>query len=57
MPSKPFWMKAFRPGPFCYFSVDHPLYSGLSMDNLLAYYSQASGVDYKSEEVFIFFDC
>src|SRR5260370_42136712 len=38
------------PQSICYFSVDHPIYNGLSMDKLLTYYAQASGVDYKSEQ-------
>ena len=40
----------------CYISVDHPIYNGLSMDKLLAFYAQASGLDYKSERIYIFFD-
>ncbi|OFV95870.1 MAG: ATPase [Acidobacteria bacterium RIFCSPLOWO2_12_FULL_54_10] len=45
-----------RPESICYFSVDHPIYNGLSVEKLLSYYGQASGVDYKSEQVYIFFD-
>jgi predicted AAA+ superfamily ATPase len=45
-----------RPKSICYFSVDHPIYNGLSIDKLLAYHAQASGVDYKSEQIYIFFD-
>jgi len=44
------------PRSICYLSVDHPIYNGLSMENLLAYYAQASGVDYKSEQIYVFFD-
>jgi predicted AAA+ superfamily ATPase len=44
------------PESICYFSVDHPIYKGLSIDQLLDYYGQASGVDYKSEQIYIFFD-
>ncbi len=40
----------------CYFSVDHPIYNGLSLEKLLDYYQQASGVDYKSKQVYVFFD-
>lgn len=39
-----------------YFSVDNPIYNGLSLDHLLGYYVQASGVDYNTEETYIFFD-
>lgn len=45
-----------HPQCICYFSVDHPIYNGLSMEKLLNYYSQASSVDYKSEQVYVFFD-
>ncbi len=44
------------PRSICYISVDHPIYNGLSMDKLLAFYAQASGVDYRSERIYIFFD-
>jgi uncharacterized protein len=44
------------PRSICYFSVDHPIYNGLSMEKLLSYYAQASGTDYKVDETFVFFD-
>ena len=44
------------PRSLCYFSVDHPIYNGLSLDKLLEYYGQATGVDYKSEQIYAFFD-
>jgi len=44
------------PRSICYISVDHPIYSGLGMDKLLTYYAQASGVDYGSEQIYVFFD-
>ncbi|HXH51790.1 MAG TPA: ATP-binding protein [Terriglobia bacterium] len=44
------------PKSICYFSVDHPIYNGLTLEKLLSYYSQACGAEYKSEEVYIFFD-
>jgi hypothetical protein len=40
----------------CYLSVDHPLYNGLSLESLLEFCSRSSGVDYKSQRTFIFFD-
>ncbi len=40
----------------CYFSADHPIYNGLSLEKLLEYYGQASGVNYQTENVFVFFD-
>ncbi|HKW74415.1 MAG TPA: ATP-binding protein [Terriglobales bacterium] len=39
-----------------YFSVDNPIYNGLSIQKLLEHYGQSSGVNYKLEQVFIFFD-
>ncbi len=44
------------PRAICYFSVDHPIYNGLSLEKLLEYYRQSSGVNYKSDAVFVFFD-
>jgi uncharacterized protein len=45
-----------RPESICYFSVDHPIYNGLSLEKLLQNYGLASSVDYKSEPSYIFFD-
>ena len=44
------------PKSICYFSVDHPIYNGLSLEKLLNYYGESSGVDYKSEQIYMFFD-
>lgn len=44
------------PNTLCYFSVDHPIYNGLSLEKLLDYYMQATGVNYKTEEIYVFFD-
>ena len=44
-----------KPESICYFSVDHPIYNGLSMEKLLAYYAQASGRDYTAQPT-LFFD-
>lgn len=44
------------PQTIAYFSVDHPIYNGLSIERLLQHYGESSGVDYKRELVFIFFD-
>ena len=35
------------PQSICYFSVDHPIYNGLSLEKLLTCYGQSSGVDYR----------
>lgn len=44
------------PESICYFSVDHPIYNGLSLEMMLEYYGQAAGVDYKSRQTYVFFD-
>lgn len=44
------------PASICYFSVDHPIYNGLSLEKLLEYYGQSSGTDYRSEQTYVFFD-
>jgi len=40
----------------CYFSVDHPIFNGLSLDKLLECYGLATGMDYRSTQVYAFFD-
>ncbi len=44
------------PRSICYFSVDHPIYSGLGMDKLLSYFSKATATDYTNEQCYAFFD-
>jgi len=44
------------PKSICYLSVDHPIYSELTLGKLLDYYAQSSGVDYKTEQTYVFFD-
>lgn len=44
------------PKSICYLSVDHPIYNGLTLEKLLHYYGQSSGVDYKSKKTYVFFD-
>ncbi|MFQ5949914.1 MAG: ATP-binding protein, partial [Nitrospiria bacterium] len=39
-----------------YVSVDHPLYNGCGLEDLLRYYGEASGVDFTQEQSFLFFD-
>ena len=39
-----------------YFSVDHPIYNGLSLEKLLEYYAQSSGMNQKHDQIYIFFD-
>lgn len=44
------------PQAICYISVDHPIYNGLGLDALLEYYGQSSGVNYRIDPVYVFFD-
>src|SRR5260370_30933502 len=44
------------PRSIFYVSVDHPIYSGLGLEDLLDSYRESSGVNYKSEHVYVFFD-
>ncbi len=39
-----------------YFSVDHPLYNGLSLERFLELFKEAGGIDYTKIPTFIFFD-
>ncbi|MCL7489460.1 MAG: ATP-binding protein [Desulfobulbaceae bacterium] len=44
------------PKNICFFSVDHPIYNGLFLDQLLDIYQQATGINYQEEDCYIFFD-
>lgn len=44
------------PKTIAYFSVDHPLYNGMSLLDFLDRFREASGTDYESRLVFVFFD-
>jgi len=44
------------PKSLCYLSVDHPIYNGLGIDKLLDFYGQATALNWKSEQIFIFLD-
>lgn len=46
----------FQPKNICYYSVDHPIYNGLGIDELLEAYKGVTGIDYKKEDCFFFFD-
>lgn len=45
-----------RPKRIFYVSVEHPLYNGLGLEQLLEAYASATGIDYKTEPCTIFFD-
>ncbi len=44
------------PEKICYFSVDHPLYTGKSLEELLEFYKQVTNTDYETEKCYLFFD-
>jgi hypothetical protein len=44
------------PKTICYVSVDHPIYNGCGLDDLLGHYREASGIDTHSQRSFVFFD-
>ncbi len=43
------------PKQICYLSVDHPLYTGCSLEGLINYFKQVSGSE-ESQRMFVFFD-
>lgn len=45
-----------EPRRIFYVSVDHPLYNGLALEELLSLYERATGVDLRSESAYVFFD-
>lgn len=45
-----------EPRRICYISVDHPIYNGLGLEQLLEFYSLSTGINFKQEEFYIFFD-
>ena len=48
--------RGIKPKLIYYISVDHPIYNGLSLEDLVELYSKASGIDPRSDECFVFFD-
>jgi len=48
--------RRINPKSICYVSVDQPLYNGLSLEAFLDTFQQATQLDYKKEECFVFFD-
>jgi uncharacterized protein len=44
------------PKRIVYFSVDHPIYNGLSLDALIDVFSEATGTNSSDDECYIFFD-
>lgn len=48
--------EGFQPKQIGYCSVDHPLYNGLSLEQLIENCMEVSGGDYRNRETFFFFD-
>jgi len=44
------------PNKIGYFSVDHPIYNGLGLEELIELFTKATGTSYLQEECYIFFD-
>jgi len=48
--------QGISPNRICYASVDHPLYNGLGLEELLAEFSDKTGTDYRQHACYLFFD-
>jgi uncharacterized protein len=48
--------KGVSPKQICYFSVDHPIFNGLGLENLLELYAEAADIDLSSDRIFILYD-
>lgn len=44
------------PSNICFLSVDHPIYNGLRLEQLVEYFLQASGGTRETEGLYVFFD-
>jgi uncharacterized protein len=45
-----------EPKTICYISVDHPIYNGVALEEMIDLASDASDRDYRTQDGFIFFD-
>jgi uncharacterized protein len=48
--------QGIRPTRLCYISVDHPIYNGCGLEDLLGYFSDAIGGLLAEERAYVFFD-
>ncbi len=46
----------YPPAQIAYFSVDHPLYNGLSLEEFIKLYSESNGLNVSTTPTYIFFD-
>lgn len=44
------------PDRIAYFSVDHPIFNGLGIEDMLERYAEATGVHFRERECYLFFD-
>lgn len=44
------------PEQICYVSIDHPIYNSLNLDDFLELYMEITEIDYRTNEVYFFFD-
>ena len=49
-------LQTISPRQIVYFSIDHPLYNSLGLEQLLEFFGEISGTDYKTTPTYIFFD-
>ena len=45
-----------KPSSICYFSVDHPLYNGLDLEQMLSLCSKQRKIDFIKNDCYVFFD-
>lgn len=45
-----------NPTNICYISVDHPIYTGLDLEQFISYYADISNINIKKDKCWIFFD-
>lgn len=48
--------RGIPPKRVCYTSVDHPLYNGLSLEEILDAYRETTGSDFRKHDCYLFFD-
>ena len=49
-------LQTIPPRQIVYFSIDHPLYNSLGLEQLLEFFGETSGTDYKKTPTYVFFD-
>ncbi len=49
-------LQTVSPRQIVYFSIDHPLYNSLGLEQLLEFFGEVSGTNYRTKPVYVFFD-